>query len=64
MLINEKITYQENGVNITVEPKSQESHFTPRDTFGRPKFLWPTQRPHRPQGKIRAAGYFPAQSQN
>ena len=38
MLINEKITYQENGVNITVEPKSQESHFTPRDTFGRPKF--------------------------
>lgn len=36
MLISQKTTYQENGINIEVEPKS--SDFTPRDGFNRPKF--------------------------
>ncbi len=36
MLISQKTTYQENGINIEVEPKS--SDFTPCDGFNRPKF--------------------------
>lgn len=36
MLISPKTTYQKNGINIEVEPKS--SDFTPYDGFNRPKF--------------------------
>lgn len=38
MLITEKTSFQQNGINITVEPKEKKSQFTPRDTQGRPKF--------------------------
>lgn len=38
MLIKETASYQENGINISVEPKEKGSQFTPRDNFGRPKF--------------------------
>lgn len=36
MLIKEPLTYVENGIDISVEPKA--SQFTPRDSSGRPKF--------------------------
>ncbi len=36
MLISKKTAYQENGINIEVEPQS--SDFTPYDGFNRPKF--------------------------
>lgn len=38
MLITQTTEYTENGINISVEPKAKALQFTPRDTFGRPKF--------------------------